>query len=217
MPQLARSFGRKPSTYMVKDGLTGGPKAMMDGAILGKVIWITGLSGSGKTTVSRLLKKALEREGYPIALLDGDELRKLMPQGGRYDRQSRLELALSYGKLCKLLANQGFTVICATISMRREVYAWNRGHLPGYTEVYLDVDATTRAARDPKRLYELNRLGAIADMAGEDQNVDYPPEPHIHIRPDPHEGPADTCARILKWLDKDASKTCQTARRAPAG
>lgn len=176
-----------------------------------RVIWITGLSGSGKTTVSRLLKTALERGGTPVILLDGDTLRALMPQGGRYDRQSRLELALSYGGLCRLLANQGFTVICATISMRAEVYAWNRANLPGYVEVFLDVDAGIRAKRDPKRLYERHRLGTVTDMAGGDQSVDLPPAPHIHLKPDKDETPAETCAHILERLRDGGNAVIRSA------
>jgi cytidine diphosphoramidate kinase len=172
----------------------------MDASTAGRVIWITGLSGSGKTTVSRLLKAELERGGERTLLLDGDALRTLMPQGGRFDRQSRLELALAYGKLCKLVAEQGVSVICATISMRREVYAWNRANLPGYVEVYLDVEAGLRAARDPKRLYQRHSTGDLKEMAGRDQDVDYPSAPHIHLKPCEGDTPEMTCAEILKGL-----------------
>jgi cytidine diphosphoramidate kinase len=172
----------------------------MDASTAGRVIWITGLSGSGKTTVSLLLKAELERGGERTLLLDGDALRALMPQGGRFDRQSRLELALSYGKLCQLIAAQGISVICATISMRREVYAWNRANLPGYVEVYLDVAAALRAARDPKRLYQRHSQGDLKEMAGRDQEVDYPSAPHIHLKPGAGDTPEATCAEILKGL-----------------
>jgi adenylylsulfate kinase len=177
----------------------------------GQVIWITGLSGSGKTTVSRLLKAALERHGSTVVLLDGDELRGLFPQGDRYDRGGRLELAKSYGRLCRLLADQGCTVICATISMRKEIYEWNRANLPGYVEVFLDVAADMRAERDPKRLYQRSREGAVTNMAGHDLDVDYPAEPHIHLKPSRQEPPEQTCAQILERLDDVAPPSARAS------
>ena len=118
----------------------------------GSVVWVTGLSGSGKTTVARLLKTALEERRHRVALLDGDELRSFMPLGDRYDSDSRLKLAMAYSGLCRLLAGQGFTVVCATISMRKEIYAWNRKHIPNYLEIFLDVPALIRSGKRPQEI-----------------------------------------------------------------
>lgn len=166
----------------------------------GMVIWITGLSGAGKSTVARLLRRALEERGHSTVLLDGDELRAVFPGGDRFDRESRLKLALSYGRLCRLLAAQGLSVICATISMRREVYRWNRENLPRYCEVFLDVDAEIRRARDPKGHYARLAEGALGAFAGADQEVDSPPAPHVHLRPARDEPAEATAARILAFV-----------------
>ncbi len=172
----------------------------MDRCGQGRVVWITGLSGSGKTTVARLLKAALEMRGRAVVLLDGDELRAFMPLGDRFDRDSRLSLALSYGGLCRLIAEQGFTVICATISMRREVHEWNRLNIPNYVEVFLDVAPEVRAARDPKRYYARIQGGGLTEFAGHDLGVDFPAAPDLHLTPSPEEEPEQTMERILALL-----------------
>lgn len=166
----------------------------------GQVIWITGLSGAGKTTAGRIVHRMLLDRGRLSIFLDGDELRAVFPSGDQFDRDSRLALALSYGKLCRLLALQGYTVVCATISMRREVYRWNRANLPGYIEVFLDADAETRRQRDPKRYYALIERGGITDFAGSDQSVDWPEEAHLHLHPVPGETAEATAARIVAYI-----------------
>jgi cytidine diphosphoramidate kinase len=180
----------------------------------GRVIWITGLSGSGKSTLANLLQRALEQAGQSVVLLDGDALRAVMPLGDRFDREARLALALSYGRLCRLLALQGFTVVCATISMRAEVYAWNRANLPGYVEVFLDVPARLRAARDPKRYYAKLETEGLGDFAGHDQEVDLPPAPDLHLVPQDSESPHESLSRILQVLEErdDHTRSADQAR-----
>ncbi|MBV9549851.1 MAG: adenylyl-sulfate kinase [Alphaproteobacteria bacterium] len=181
----------------------------------GKVIWITGLSGSGKTTIARMLKSALEARGHFVVLLDGDELRAFMPLGDRFDGDSRLKLALAYGGLCRLMAVQGAIVICATISMREEVYAWNRANIENYLEVFLDVSSELRAARDPKKYYARIAGGELGDFSGCDQAVDIPSAPDLHLKPSCEEGPAATASKILECLDATSnSGGCLTQRDA---
>lgn len=142
----------------------------------GRVIWITGLSGAGKSTLARALMPYLPG----AVLLDGDELRAVLgtPHTG-FDRQSRLALAMIYARFCKLLADQGQTVVIATISLFHEVHAWNRAHMPGYLEVFLDAPEAARRARDPKGLYAAADQGQVAQMAGQDTAVDLPEIPHL--------------------------------------
>ena len=166
----------------------------------GRVIWITGLSGAGKTTVARLLKPIFEARGDAVVLLDGDELRGVFPLGERFDRDSRLALALGYGRLCRLLAAQGLTVICATISMRREVYAWNRENLPNYLEVFLDIAPEIRAARDPKRYYAALRSGDLKDFAGHDLDVDPPEGFDLRFTAEGGQSAAVVAARIADYV-----------------
>jgi cytidine diphosphoramidate kinase len=104
-----------------------------------RVLWITGLSGTGKTTVSRLLTELLRDRGVRPVLLDGDDLRENLPCEVGYDEDSRRALGAYYGRLALLIAQAGHTVICATISLYHAVHDWNRANLPGYVEVLLRV------------------------------------------------------------------------------
>lgn len=143
----------------------------------GRVFWITGLSGAGKTTLARALQKALPGS----LLLDGDELREALGTEARgFDAESRRQLALSYARLAGLLARQGATVIVATISLFHELHAWNRANLPGYVEIFLDVPEEVRRGRDPKGLYAAN----VRHMAGAEVKAELPLDPHLRLTGD---------------------------------
>lgn len=146
------------------------------GAQTGRVFWITGLSGAGKSTLARALQARLPQS----ILLDGDELRAVLgATASGFDRESRLELARTYARFCKLLAGQGHTVIMATISLFHEIHEWNRENLPGYREIFLDVPEEVRRQRDPKGLYAAARNGSVRQMAGAETPVDLPLSPHL--------------------------------------
>ena len=131
----------------------------------GRVIWITGLAGAGKTTVSVLVRDRLRAVGAAPVLLDGDALREIFGQTTAFDRASRLALATQYGRLCRELALQGVDVICATISMFDAVRAWNRRNMPRYFEVYLRVPASELRRRDQKGLYSNAKPGAVVGLS----------------------------------------------------
>jgi len=144
----------------------------------GRVIWITGLSGAGKSTLAREIVQKLRDSEEIVASLDGDELRDVFGSTttdlGNYDRKGRLTLAMRYSRLCYLIANQGFTVVIATISLFREVHAWNRTNLPGYFEVFLRVPIEELRRRDPKGIYRRFDSGELSSVAGLDLSIDEP-------------------------------------------
>lgn len=146
----------------------------------GRVLWITGLSGAGKTTLARALLPHLSG----AVLLDGDELRTVLDAQHRgFDRESRKNLALIYARLAGLLARQGLTVVVATISLFHEVHAWNRENLPNYLEIFLNVAEEERRHRDPKGLYAAEASGVVRHMAGCETAVDLPLAPHLVLPP----------------------------------
>jgi adenylylsulfate kinase-like enzyme/predicted MFS family arabinose efflux permease len=143
----------------------------------GSVIWITGLSGAGKSTVAGELAARLRADGVDPVLLDGDQLRAALgADGGGYDADSRRRLAFVYARLCRLLAEQGHTVVCATIALHHEVHAWNRANIPGYLEVFLDVPLEELRRRDFKGVYE--GQGAV----GVGLEAEFPTAPDLTLR-----------------------------------
>lgn len=173
----------------------------------GATIWITGLSGAGKTTTARLVAERLRRDGRPTILLDGDELRAVFGSGALSDksleRQGRLDLALRYARLCRLLSDQGLHVVIATISLMREVHEWNRDNLTGYFEVFLDVPMDELRRRDPKGIYSRYDRGEAKHVSGLDVEVDVPAAPHLRFGWESPLPPEDICARICDALPDD--------------
>lgn len=145
---------------------------------VGRVVWITGLSGAGKSVLAAALVARLRMVGNEIVLLDGDELRKVLGATSvnvyNYGRDKRMALALQYAHLCEILSKQGFTVVIATISLCKEVHAWNRENLQGYYEVYLRVPLEELRRRDPKGIYRRFDAGEIRNVAGLDLPIDEP-------------------------------------------
>jgi cytidine diphosphoramidate kinase len=166
-----------------------------------RVYWFTGLSGAGKSTLCRLLVAELRSRGRQVVMLDGDELREVLDGISAYAREDRLALASRYGKLCRLLATQGFDVAIATISLFREVHAWNRVHIPGYLEILLEVPLEELQRRDSKEIYARAANGDLKDVAGVDLPVDLPSSPHIRLTYRNGLLPEDTFRALMTHLD----------------
>ncbi len=159
----------------------------------GQVIWITGLSGAGKTSIAGKVVEQLRARENAI-LLDGDVVREIVadPKTG-HDTESRLVNAYRICRLAQVLAAQGFTVVVATMSLFREIHSWNRRNLPRYFEVYLKVDLEVLRARDPKGLYSRVECGDEAHLAGVDIPHEEPLDPDLTID---NNGPATEIAGI---------------------
>lgn len=142
------------------------------------VVWITGLSGAGKSELSGELVSRLRAKNVSAVLLDGDELRAVFGvtaiNSSNYGRAGRLALSMQYAHLCRIIASQGLTVVIATISLFREVHVWNRANLPGYFEVYLKVPVEELRRRDPKGIYRRFDAGELTHVAGLDLPIDEP-------------------------------------------
>ncbi|MGA2578368.1 MAG: adenylyl-sulfate kinase, partial [Bryobacteraceae bacterium] len=145
----------------------------------GRVFWITGLSGAGKTTLGRELWNRLRAAGRPATFLDGDALRAAIAEDLDHSAGHRRRSAMRNARLCRLLAEQGGDVVCATISMFHEVQRWNRENIPGYREIYLRVPIDELRRRDSKGIYVGDWRGDTHDVVGLDVPAEAPEAPDL--------------------------------------
>ena len=149
----------------------------------GTVYWITGLSGAGKTTIGLELLKILNIKNNVI-FLDGDELREIYGDDIGYSIDDRRKMAMRNSHLCKMLSNQGFDVICCTISMFHNIREWNRKNIHTYKEIYLKVSKEVLVDRDQKKLYSQHKSGKVKNIMGIDLEFEEPLNPDIIIQND---------------------------------
>ena len=150
-----------------------------DAASPGRVFWITGLSGAGKTAVGRELSSRLRAAGRPVTFLDGDALRAAIAEDLDHSVGHRRRSAMRNARLCRLLAGQGADVVCATISLFHEVQRWNRENIPGYREIYLRVPIDELCRRDSKGIYARARSGDVHNIVGFDVPAEAPEAPDL--------------------------------------
>ena len=130
----------------------GSRQVIAQAASLGRVYWITGLSGAGKTTVGRELWSRLRAAGHRVIFLDGDALRATIADDLGHGMSDRRQSAMRNARLCKLLAGQGFDVVCATISLFHEVQRWNRENIPDIVRFTSGSPSTNYAAETARNL-----------------------------------------------------------------
>ena len=161
------------------------------------VIWLSGLSGSGKTTIGRLLwKKLQERLGHAV-ILDGDEVRAALGGDFGHDLESRRLNSIRIGRLCELLNRQNIPVVCCAMTIAPEVQLSNRMSLSDYLEVYLDVSLEVLERRDPKSIYSRAKAGFLRNVAGIDIPYTPPTEPHLVID---NNFARDDCTEIVNLI-----------------
>ncbi|RKR54372.1 adenylylsulfate kinase [Yokenella regensburgei] len=150
----------------------------------GVVLWFTGLSGSGKSTVAGALEEALYRLGVSTYLLDGDNVRHGLCRDLGFSDDARKENIRRVGETAKLMVDAGLVVLTAFISphraerqMVRELIGEDR-----FFEVFVDTPLAVCEARDPKGLYKKARAGELRNFTGIDSAYEYPDAPEIHLQ-----------------------------------
>lgn len=149
----------------------------------GSVVWLTGLSGSGKSTVSRLLEKRLTDAGQVAYVLDGDNVRHGLNKDLSFSPDDRRENIRRIGHVAALFADAGLIVITAFISPYRADRDSARAVAPPgrFVEVFLDVPLAVCEQRDPKGLYEKARAGEISNLTGVSAPYESPESPEIRL------------------------------------
>ncbi|MEM1971372.1 MAG: adenylyl-sulfate kinase [Candidatus Anstonellales archaeon] len=150
----------------------------------GFTIWLTGLSGSGKTTIARELQNKLLMLGYKAELLDGDEVRRNLSPDLGFSKQDREMHARRVVYISKLLARNGIISIVSLISPYRAFRAYAREELKDFVEVYVKCSINTCIKRDPKGLYRKALNGEIQDMTGIQDPYEEPLNPEVTVDTD---------------------------------
>ncbi|WP_321369281.1 adenylyl-sulfate kinase [uncultured Draconibacterium sp.] len=148
-----------------------------------KVIWFTGLSGSGKTTVSSALEKKLFEMGYFTQLLDGDNIRTGINNNLGFSQEDRLENIRRIAEVSKLIMNCGVIVLCAFISPTDKIRNMAKSIIgeDDFIEVFVDTPIEVCEQRDVKGLYEKARKGIIKDFTGVSAPFDKPADANVII------------------------------------
>lgn len=150
------------------------------------ILWFTGLSGSGKSTIANAIDSLLFDEGAHTCLLDGDNVRHGLNKDLGFSDQDRIENIRRIGEVSKLFVDSGLIVLTAFISpfiqdremVRRMVEAGE------FIEVFIDTPLEICEQRDPKGLYQKARSGEIKDFTGISSPYEPPVDPEIHLKTD---------------------------------
>lgn len=140
----------------------------------GIVFWITGLSGVGKTTLSKSILKKIRENYGPTIFFNGDDLRKIFNLN-KYDKFSRKKYAINYSKLCKFIINQKINVLIAVVGLFHEVRKWNKKNINNYIEIYLSANKKKIKKKDNRKIY------LKKNVFGKDIKAELPRKPHIKI------------------------------------
>lgn len=142
----------------------------------GFTLWLTGLSGAGKSTIASIVEARLRAAGAKVELLDGDIVRTHLSKGLGFGKEDRDTNVRRIGFVCELLSRNGVIAIVAAISPYRDVREEVRSKIPNFIEVHVDCPIDVLAGRDVKGLYKKALAGELAQFTG----VSDPYEPPLH-------------------------------------
>ena len=165
------------------------------------ILWFTGLSGSGKSTIANALEEMLHNNGNFTYLLDGDNVRHGLNNDLGFDDASRVENIRRIGEVSKLFVDSGQIVLSAFISpfiSDREIVK-SLVEKEEFIEVFIDTPLEICEQRDPKGLYKKARAGEIKDFTGIDSPYEAPIQPTIHIK-NSQLSIEETCREIITYL-----------------
>jgi adenylyl-sulfate kinase len=166
----------------------------------GFTVWFTGLSGAGKTTVSRLVEKELRAGGSKVEVLDGDVVRENLSKGLGFSKEDRDTNIRRIGFVCEILTRNDVVAIAAAISPYRAIRDENRARVGGrFVEVYCACPLDVLAERDVKGLYKKAMRGEIKNFTGVDDPYEPPLNPEVVIASD-KETPEQSAAKVMAKL-----------------
>jgi adenylyl-sulfate kinase len=165
----------------------------------GAVVWLTGLSGAGKSTIAQGVYEHLVQQGRRCELLDGDQLRQQLCRDLGFSHADREENVRRIGYVAGLLSRHDVIVLVAVIAPYNQDRQLLREQIPNFIEVFVDAPLATCESRDPKGLYRRARSGQIKGFTGIDDPYEAPlaPECHLKTSEESSQKSIDTLAELL--------------------
>lgn len=151
---------------------------------VGSTVWLTGLSGAGKSTISGLLGERLLAMGQRVEVLDGDEVRRNLSTGLGFSKADRDTNVRRIGYVCRLLSRHGVIAISAAISPYRAVRDELKQQIPNFLEIFVDCPLKVCIERDVKGLYARALCGEIPAFTGISDPYEAPLNPDLRISTD---------------------------------
>ena len=167
----------------------------------GFTLWFTGMSGAGKSTISRLLELRLRQLGARVEVLDGDVVRTHLSKGLGFGKEDRDENVRRIGFVCELLARNGVIAVAAAISPYRDVRDEVRARIPNFVEVFVECPVEVLAERDVKGLYRRALAGEIAQFTGINDPYERPLSPEVTVNSS-RETPEESVEKIWATLER---------------
>jgi adenylylsulfate kinase len=168
----------------------------------GFTLWFTGLSGSGKTTITNQLVKALRKRDVPLEVLDGDIVRENLSKGLGFSKEDRDTNIRRIAFVANLLSRNGVPVITAAISPYREIRNEAREMMDGrFVEAYVKASVEVCEQRDVKGLYAKARAGEIKEFTGVSDPYEPPEDPELVIDTE-RQSPEESAQQILAYLEQ---------------
>ncbi|NET00981.1 MAG: adenylyl-sulfate kinase [Sphaerospermopsis sp. SIO1G2] len=165
----------------------------------GVTIWLTGLSGAGKSTITGALEKQLKAIGSKVEVLDGDIVRLNLSKGLTFSKEDRDENIRRIGFVSHLLTRNGVIVIVSAISPYQEIREEVKQRIGNFVEVYVNSPLAVCEERDVKGLYKRARNGEIKNFTGIDDPYEPPLDPDVECRTD-QETIAESTEKVLDKL-----------------
>ncbi|MEO8322983.1 MAG: adenylyl-sulfate kinase [Actinomycetota bacterium] len=165
----------------------------------GAVIWFTGLSGSGKTTVAHIIEEKLLDAGVPVEILDGDVVRENLSKGLGFSEEDRNTNIRRIAFVAHLLQRNGTFVITAAISPYRAIRDEARSMIKDFVEVFADAPLEVCEERDVKGLYAKARAGEIKGFTGIDDPYEAPENAEVIIKTG-EQSPEESAKQVIEKL-----------------
>lgn len=165
----------------------------------GFMVWFTGLSGAGKTTIAQNVAQKLKENGLAVEILDGDIFREQLTKELGFSRKDREENLRRIAFVAHLLMRNGVVVLVAAISPYRHIREEIRLNVGRFVEVYVNAPLGICQARDPKGIYSRAKKGELSQISGIDDIYEPPLSPEVECHTD-QESPEESAAKVIQAI-----------------